>query len=1054
MLTKYFIMNLKQLLFSVSMLFLCFCSLAQTPIKVTGIVTAGTGNNPLPGVTVRLKGGKPQNSTQTGVDGRFTLTISAADVNPIIEFSYLGYLSQEMPAVAAKVLYVKMIESTTSLSEVAVVDVGYQKVNRSDLTGAIGSVTMDDFRKAPVGTVGEALAGRVAGVQVSSGDGQPGVGYQIIIRGGNSLTQDNTPLYVIDGFPVESPDVNILSPSEIEAIDILKDASATAIYGARGANGVVIITTKRGKIGKPIISYDGSVGLGENLNKFDLMNSYEFVKLQNELSPSYAQTYYLINGKTLDSYKDIPAIDWQNLTFRTAYMQNHTLSVGGGNTDTRYMISGSLLDQQGIIISSGIKRNQAKVVLDQQVNKQFKVGVTANYSNVKAFGVAPSLTQSNSSANFMYSVWAYRPVSGKEGVDLTELGMDPDISATIDSRWNPAITVQKELRNNINNVLSANGYAEYKILPDLTFKSTGGIIYSQKTTEAFNNSSTRSGSSFGTLGVNGSIINNNVNTWLNENTLSYNLKKGKNTFNALGGVTIQGTNYSQRGFFAQKIPNEVLGLDGLDEGVPAKIYSSSSRNTLASFLARANYIYASKYYLTASIRSDGSSKFASGHQWGYFPSASVAWRMKNEPFMKKFSFIYDAKLRMGFGLTGNNRVSDNASSSMLSFPVEADYSFNNQTPQTGVVPSGLANRNLKWETTSQFNIGYDLALFRNKVSLVVDAYRKTTYDLLIRAQLPTTTGMDYAFKNIGRIRNEGLEFALNTTNLQTNKFKWTSSFNISFNRSKVLELNNDNESILSQVGWDANYDQNYLYITKLGQPATQLYGYIWDGNYQLSDFTVTPAGTYVLKNNVADNGNSRSTIKPGDIKLKDINGDRTITANDATAIGRALPIHMGGFTNNFSYKSFDLNVFFQWSYGNDLFNANRIIFEGGGQTGVNQYTSFTNRWSVDNQNNTYFRAGGQGLRGYSYSTRLVEDGSYLRLKTVALGYNFDARLLKSIKVKSARFYLSAQNLITWTNYSGSDPEVSVRNSNNLTPGFDYSAYPRSRTVTIGAQISL
>ncbi len=421
--------------------------------------------------------------------------------------------------------------------------------------------------------------------------------------------------------------------------------------------------------------------------------------------------------------------------------------------------------------------------------------------------------------------------------------------------------------------------------------------------------------------------------------------------------------------------------------------------------------------------------------------------MSAENFMKNLKFVSDAKLRISYGQTGNNRVGDFSTYSTFIIEPMAAYAFNNAVVK-GIIPMAIGNPGLKWESTSTTNIGYDLSMFKGRVDLTIDAYRKTTSGLLLNALLPTTTGYLNAFKNVGSVRNQGLEFTLNTINVKTPNFQWSSNFNISFNQNKLVGLADNQESLQTPIVWERRYTGVPLYVAKLNQPIAQMFGYVWDGVYQYSDFDKLPDGRYILRADVVNNGSARTSVQPGDIKYKDINGDGMVSTLDQTQIGRSNPIHTGGFSNNLNYKNFDLNVFFQWSYGNDIVNANRLIFEGNATTSVNlnQYASYADRWTPTNPSNTLHRIGGQGPA--YYSSRVIEDGSYLRLKTVSLGYNLGGSLVKAIKVKSLRVYTSGQNLWTWTNYSGPDPEVSVKNS-TLTPGFDYSAYPRARTITFG-----
>ncbi|MFD2888482.1 SusC/RagA family TonB-linked outer membrane protein [Chitinophaga cymbidii] len=1026
-------------------------SFSQSLLRVKGTVADDDGA-PLPGVTVGVKG--TSLGTSTNDKGEFEL----AGVPPqsVMVFSIIGFSRHEESLRGRTNLQVSLEATASNLNETVVIGYGTQK--RKDLTGSVGSVNMEDMSKAPVTSFDEALAGRVAGVQVSSREGQPGAAVQIVIRGNNSLTQDNDPLYVIDGFPIENADNNVLNPDDIESIDVLKDASATAIYGARGANGVIIITTKRGKVGTPVIRYNAWYGLQENIQRIPVMNAYEFVKLQQEINVGDLDETYLANGVTLDDYKNVESIDWQDKLYRTAPMQSHSVSMSGGTEKTKYSVSGQLLDQQGTIINSAFKRYQGKMNLDQLIGERLKVGGNLMYTNTQTSGTSPSSLSGSSMNNLLYSAWGYRPVSPLNSSkpvnqDWEEDLIDDMVNSGTDYRINPYLTATNEYRlRNVNNLI-VNGYAEYAIMPELKLRISGGLNQNIRRNDAFNNSQTRSGNPNTVYGVNGSIIYYESSTWLNENTLTYDKKFNKNNrINVLGGLTLQGNNSKVHGMSANQLPNEKLGLNGLSQGVPQPVTSSESEWALASFLARVNYTFREKYLFTASFRSDGSSRFRGNNQWSYFPSGAFAWRLKSEPFMKSIKFISDAKIRTSWGITGNNRVSDYATYALLDFSTRNTYySFGNELQQSAI-PTTLASEDLKWENTAQTDVGLDISFFKSRISLAVDYYKKTTSDLLLLARLPPTVGYGSAYKNVGKTSNEGLELVLNTVNVQTKSgFTWSSSFNISFNRSKVLGLTQNQEALTSSMSWDSWYASVPMYIARIGEPLGQFYGYIWDGVYQYDDFNQLPNGSYLLKDDVPTNGNTRANIKPGDIRYRDINGDGEVTIDDRTVIGRGLPVHIGGFSNNFRYKNFDLNVFFQWSYGNQVMNANRINFENGNKVYLNQYKSFENRWTPENTNTTMPRAGGQF--GYVYSTRTLEDGSFLRLKTVALGYNLPSAMLKRAKIKNLRVYASAQNLFTWTKYTGSDPEVGIGYT-ALTPGFDYSSYPRARTLTLGLNLSL
>ncbi|WP_040540740.1 SusC/RagA family TonB-linked outer membrane protein [Pedobacter arcticus] len=1017
-------------------------------IYVSGTVTDEKGE-PLPGVTVKLKG--LNTVTQTNINGVFKFSIP--ELKGTLIFSFTGFTTKEIVISKSLTYDVKLEPSMNMLDDVVVI--GYGTATKRDLTGAVAQVDMADLQKAPVASFEDALAGRVAGVQVSATDGQPGASLQIVIRGNNSVTQDNSPLYVIDGFPIEDPENNAVNPAEIESIDILKDASATAIYGARGANGVIIITTKKGKIGLPTISYQNYFGVQQNIRQQEMMSPYDFVKYQIEFNSAVFTPIYFKDGRDLDYYKTVKGINWQDKIFRAAGVQNHFLSLNGGTDKTRYSVSGSILNQDGIIINSGFGRYQGRIVLDQTVSSKLKVGVNTNYTNTKTFGTISTEQNGSATASLMYSVWGYRPVTGDPLMDeqLLEQPFDPDIDPLVEYRINPVLSTSNEYNPSFVNAFSANTYAEYKIKNNLIFRTTGSIIKRSTRKEIFNNSNTRAGNPLSSAnGINGIIQNYDVTNFLNENTITYKRKINKyHNINAVAGYTIQEVNSSSSGFGGTMLPNESLGISGIDEGIPFRLMSASSKSSLMSFLARINYNYKSRYLLTASFRADGSSKFAAGNRWAYFPSGSVAWLVSDEDFIKNnFPLISSAKIRAGYGITGNNRVSDFASLLAMRINSSSGYNFDN-SPQNGSIPYFLGNEDLKWETTGQSNIGIDVGLFKQRISLVADYYNKETYDLLLNSSLAPSQGYLTGLRNVGKVSNKGFEFTVNTVNVRNKKFSWNSSFNISFNRNKVLQLTEEDPSILSRINW-GNFTNAYPYIAIPGHPIAQFYGYVWDGVYQYSDFNQLSNGSYVLKDNVPNNGQARTIVQPGFVKYKDINGDGKVDGLDQTIIGDPNPTHIGGFSNNFTYKGFDLNVFFQWSYGNDLLNANRIEFEGGeNRSSLNMFASYANRWTPENQTNDLYKVYGQGP--LVYSSRTIEDGSYLKLRTVSLGYSFNNTLMKKLKVKTFKIFASGQNLYTWTNYTGLDPDVSTFGS-ALTPGFDWSAYPKAKTITFGINLSL
>jgi TonB-linked SusC/RagA family outer membrane protein len=1011
------------------------------------------------------------------VDGKFSITVP--NTRSVIVFSFIGYLTKEELVGAKKILNVTLSDDTKLLNEIVVI--GYGQVNRKDLTGSISSVSMADLVKAPVSSYADALAGRVAGVQVTSPDGQPGAAPTILIRGANSVTQNNSPLYVVDGFPIEDFNNNSINPSDIESIDVLKDASSTAIYGARGSNGVIIITTKKGIVGAPKVAYKTYYGMQSNTNKIDLMSPYEFVRYQLDVDsiPSEGSSSLVIydifsalrnptGTKTLANY-NVPGIDWQDQIFRAAPMQSHDISMRGGNKDTKYSVSSSYLNQQGTLIASDFKRYQTRVTLDQTLNKQFKFGVNVNYSNIATTGSQIS-GQNTTSDAFLISAWRYRPVSatGDSNELLTSM-QDPSLSAlsATNYQWNPVFTRNNETRDRITSLITANAFLDYAINSDLKLKITGGVNSSIFRYEQFNNSFSRLGSTLSTLGnggPNGSVTNTNSDNFLNENTLTYNkIIAQKHSINVVVGSTIGVNKLNVNGVGATLLPNENLGVFGLGQGTPQSVLSSRSQNTLASFLGRVNYNYKSKYLATASFRADGSSKFVGDNVWGYFPSGSLAYHISEEEFLKNNKTISDVKVRTSYGVIGNNRVSDYASYALLGTGGSNSYSSNSMF-MTGTYPLTLSNPLLKWETTKELDLGVDLGFLKNRIILVADYYNKNTSDLLLSSQLPGSSGYSVAFQNIGSVQNRGFEFALTTINLNKKDFKWSSNFNISFNRNKVLSLTSGQKSLTTITKWSGGNSiaASPSFEAKIGQPIGMFYGLKSDGVYQLGDFdattnTITGVTTYLLKAGVPSANIDRTRIKPGFWKFKDLNGDLVVDANDLSTIGNPNPDFIGGFSNNFSYKGFDLNVFFQYSYGNEIMNVNRILMEGGGGTsstkGANMFATYANRWSATNPSNDYSTAGAGGQAPSFYPSRVVEDGSFIRLKTVNFGYKFNPALTKRMKLNEIRLYMSAQNLYTFTNYQGLDPEVDAFRS-ALTAGLDYSAYPRAKTITFGLDITL
>jgi len=1018
-------------------------------VVVKGTVTDQQGL-PIIGATVFIKG--TSIGSNTDVSGNYSL--ARVPQNATVVFSFIGMTSQEILFTGQTRIDVVMKESISTLEDVVVI--GYGTVKKPDVTGSVGIVPVKDMAKATaVASFAEAMAGRVAGVQVSAIDGQPGATVNIIIRGVSSLTQSTAPLFVIDGFPIESLDPETLNPEEIESMTILKDASSTAIYGSRGANGVILIQTKRGKTGKPVVSFSSSMGYQMAPKPMELMSAYEYVKYQQELDPALATTTaFFANGKTLEDYRNVKGTNFQDYVLRTGTVQTHNLALRGGNDQTRYSVSGSVFNQNGVIINTGLSRYSGRVTLDQTISNKIKAGITGNYSGVTQFGQVinqGAITSGNPTAFVLARAWMYYPIKADNTVDLVNDEFeDWSVVGNSDFRVNPFIDLENQYSYNRSNLVEANGYISYNITDYLTFKTTAGIRHNKVIVERFYNSHTSQGSltSPGNVnGINGSISDNFSSSYSSESTLNF-----KKTFNTnhtvtgLGLFSVNGLSSSANGYSGRLLPNENLGIDGLEEGIAYNPISNSSRNTMVSYATRWDYSYKSRYILTLTFRADGSSKFVD--HWGYFPGVALAWNMQKEDFFSNaLPIISTSKLRTSYGSNGNNRVNDFATYARLYQSLDG-YSFNNGTPTGAIYISAVANSALQWEKVNTIDMGYELGISKDRFKLEFDLYRKTTENLLLSSTLPPTTGFGTAVKNIGKLRNDGMEFTLNALVVSSGSFNWEANFNISFNKNMIMELTRGQQSLPTVAAYVSQY-QKPLYLAEIGKPAGMMIGYIWEGNYQYSDFNETSPGVYVLKPEVSTNGAVRNTIMPGDIKYRDINGDGIMNDADITFIGRGQPIHTGGFSNNLSYKGFNLNVFFQWSYGNNVYNANRLLLEGNSNVFhvINQFATYANRWSPENQTNANYRTRGQGPIGF-HSSRVVEDGSFLRLKTVALSYSIPSKLIKRLYLSDLSVNVSAQNLATWTKYTGMDPEVSTRN-NVLSPGYDYSSYPKSPAIVFG-----
>jgi TonB-linked SusC/RagA family outer membrane protein len=1049
---------------------------------LTGIITDADTKEAIIGANVTVKGSKQGTSTNT--QGAFT--ISAAP-NAILVITSIGFKALEVPA-NGNLQNIMLKANTTTLDEV--VSIGYATIRRKDVTGSVSSASAKDLKDIPINNAEQALAGRLAGVQVTSAEGSPDATMKITVRGGGSITQDNSPLYIIDGVQVEDGLASI-SPQDIETIDVLKDASATAIYGARGSNGVVLVTTKSGKSGKVRINYNGFVGVNKLAKKLDVQKPLDYIYYQYErsrVSPSemisFDNTYGTDYGSLGTRFGNVEFIDWQqDILGRTAYQQTHNLSVSGGSKKITYNASYAYNKQAGTVINTSYQRHLFNFKTDYNVTDKLKVGLSARYAEIQPKGVGTS-DPGNASFNRLRAVVKYRPLN-TNGLPPDQFDEDLFEETNVGNSLgfvNPFVTDAAEIRNAKNRIINVSGVITYTFDKHFTFRATGGYNYNFNDNRTFYDtlSSTSRQRGGGKIALNlttRDLININQS-----NVLTYTLKKKNSDLTILAGQEIfisesDGNNTTRRNVpFGTTYDQAFANFDNYEElTVPTLGYA---KNHLLSFFSRANYSYKRRYLFSATMRADGSSKFAQGKQWGYFPSGAFSWRISEEKFMKTNGNPFsDLKLRLSYGLAGNNRIADYRYQNI--YILNQVYALNNDVSNLGLQAVSLSNANLKWETTTSKNIGLDIGLFKQRLQITIDAYHNKTNDVLIQAPIPIISGYTSQLQNIATTLNQGLETQISGSIFSNKKFSWTSSFNITFNRNKVLNLTKDLDFFLASSGWGIGQQNDY--IIQVGQPVGSIYGFITDGFHKVDDFNYDPiTQRYTLKPSVP-NPSAVVAAQPGSIKLKDINGDNLITDADRTIMGNANPKFYGGFNQQFTYNNFDASVFVNYQVGSDVFNANKLEFTNGYAPSTNMLTIMNDRWKTVNTDGTLLQqiasngtVTGQapsilasvnenariwlplvGSSGYLPTSFAVEDGSYLRLNNITVGYTFNKlSWLKKARVNRLRVYATANNLAIITSYSGYDPDVNTRRSTPVTPGVDYSAYPRSRSYFLGLNLSL
>lgn len=953
---------------------------------VTGRVTSQNGEG-LPGVNVVLKGSTIGAITDT--DGNFKIN---APVEGTLVFSFIGYKTVEIPLNGQSVVNPVLEEDVTTLDQVVVIGYGTQK--KKDITTAVVVVDESAIQGRPMVSAAEALQGKAAGVQVVQPSGKPGGDISVRIRGATSVLAGNEPLYVVDGIP--TTDIRGLNPQDIASMSVLKDAASASIYGARAANGVVLITTKRGKVNEaPVISFNAYAGFSKLRKTIDVLNTEQYKTLMADV-PAVGAI-----DPTITNYTN-----WSDKVFGTGVNQSYQLSVAGGNEKSRYMISGNYLKNDGIIKPASFDRYSLRLNLDNDVRSWLKVGTTLNFLNSRTKDTPDNLS------------------SGRGGVIMSALNTPPFLNVYKDDgsgqfdpnpfapSWeNPIAYMEGPDQLVVDKRLFGNLTADFKLLKDLTYRTNLGIDINQHNYDYYLDpfrtvyGRTQNGA--------GQSQRKSSNTWLWENTLTYTKSLGDNNFTVLLGTSTQENKTDDAYIAGHDFPEDTSVKTLNAANIIDDAYTTKEEWSLASFFGRVTYDYKGKYLLTGSIRRDGSSKLAS--KWGTMPSFSAGWRISSEPFMENLSFINDMKLRAGWGTNGNQEGISNYSQYGL-------ISYTRVTPTTPLAGPAIkqttyGNPDLKWETTDQTSLGLDVSVLESRVTLTLDAYLKKTKDVLLNVQLPSSSEIAYIQTNAGKIENKGIEMNISTVNVDQ-AITWTTDFNISFNRNKVTSLK------LSDVYYYGNIysnDQDVI-IIKAGLPLGSFFGYVSEG--------VDPV--------------------TGNIAYKDLNGNGLINTDDRTVIGNGQPNFIFGLTNSLSYKRFDLNFFFQGSQGNDVYNATRIDLEGMFDS-KNQSTAVLNRWTPENTNTDIPKAGGD-FANVSNSTRFVEDGSYVRLKTITLAYNFKPEFLESVHISKMSLYATGQNLLTFTNYSGFDPEVNAYETSAPELGVDYGTYPQARTIIFGVKL--
>ena len=1006
-------------------LFVLLATSANAQELISGKVTDASGEV-LIGVTVTAQG--TTDGTSTDIDGNFSLE-AASDA--VLEVSYIGFEKQMIPVNGQSMLYITLAIDAEVLDEVVVI--GYGTVKKSDITGSVSSVKNEEINAFPLLNAGQALQGRAAGVAVQTQNGgEPGANIRIRVRGSSSLNASSDPLVVVDGFVGASfPQQN-----DIESIEILKDASATAIYGSRGSGGVILVTTKKGKTGKAVVELNSNYSAQQTTNRLDLLDANGFARYQNMIRANAGDAPYAQGTENTD---------WQDEIYRNGNTQNHQLSVSGGNENVNYYVSGTYFDQEGIIINSDFNKIQFLANVDVQASDRLKIGMNSVSSRSTQNGVSTQSTGRDAIGSVngggddvVALAFRFAPDVGRfnEAGNFSQNTVGDDI----ENPWAVATQIRNESKTDNSRT---NMYADYKILDGLNFKTTLGYR-TQNSKEAYFKPQTF------ILSVGGAYLESVQRTnFLNENYLTYTSAIGKGNLTTTVGHSYQKRTTEGLEAGARELLTDAFGWDNIEVGQldQRTVDSRFSESEIESVFGRVNLDWANKYLITATVRRDGASNFAANNKYAIFPSVALGWKISNESFLIDNATITNLKLRASYGLTGNQAIG----------PYESLATYRVQPPGAvggafGVDLAREANPDLKWETSFQTNIGVDLGLFEDRIQISADYYNIDTKDLLAVDRASNfylgATDLD-VLRNVGSINNSGVEFSITSNNITRNDFRWTTNLNFARNRNKVVELSSGSELIGS--GAPGYFSGATTYILREGEPLGQFWGLDYQGVYQGGAISEGIA----LAGSSFDGDGNPILGEPLFAEVADEQGgfDGIINDNDRQIIGDPNPDFTFGLTNTVSYKNFDLNVFLQGAVGGDIYNLTAIQLYNGDSNGL---TDVLNSWTPENTDTDIPRA---AIRGRERSSRFVEDGSYVRLKNIAIGYNLPVRLVERAGISSARFSVSAQNLLTFTNYSGLDPEVSYFGSggessgdDNVIQGHDYGNYPNLSSLTFGINL--